>query len=54
MANYPFEKMLICTHLEEGGEAEKVYALYTHLNVDNYGWFLEDLPPEYLFFKIKH
>ncbi len=31
--------MLMCT-LCEGG-SEKVYVLYTHLSVDNYGWPLK-------------
>ncbi len=29
--------MLICNFLEGRG-SEKVYVLYTHLNLDNYGW----------------
>ncbi len=37
MANYPFEKMLIFTLFDGRGGSEKVYVLYTHLNVDNYG-----------------
>ncbi len=28
--------MLMCKFFE-GGQSEKVYVLYTHLNVDNYG-----------------
>ncbi len=30
----------MCTLFEGGGGSEKVYVLYTHLNVDNYGWSL--------------
>ncbi len=37
MANYPFEKVLMCTLFEREGGSKKVYVLYTHLNVDNYG-----------------
>ncbi len=39
MANYPIEKVELYTFWGGGG-SEKVYVLYTHLNVDNYGWLL--------------
>ncbi len=36
MANYPFENVNMYTFCGEGW-SEKVYFLYTHLNVDKYG-----------------
>ncbi len=27
----------MCTFFVDGGRSKKVYILYTHLNVDNYG-----------------
>ncbi len=30
-------KLLMCTLFDGGGGSEKVYVLYTHLYVDNYG-----------------
>ncbi len=38
MANYPFD-FFMCTLLEG---VEKVYVVYTHLNVGNYGFPLMD------------
>ncbi len=36
-------KMLMWTLFERGGMSEKVYILYVHLNVDNYGWPLNNI-----------
>ncbi len=39
MANYPFEKYCYLYFLRVGGGgSKKMYVLYTHLNVNNYGW----------------
>ncbi len=50
MANYRFEKCW-CVPFWGGGGYEKVYVLYTHLNVDNYGWPLTCRALEALFFE---
>ncbi len=38
----------MCTHFEGGRGSEKVYVLYTHLNVDNYGWPLIQVIASYI------
>ncbi len=39
MANYPFQFFLSVHFLRgEGGLRKCIHVLYTHLNVDNYGW----------------
>ncbi len=42
MGIFGIQKMLMCTLFWGGGGYQNVYGLYTHENVDIYGWRLSE------------